>query len=79
MADGFYYNIYGPILIGGGPPRSYYSVEDQITDALLDDLAVKAGNKAIEASYQRLGMWFPQELQPNPAENGSGTLVNAYA
>jgi hypothetical protein len=79
VAEGFYYEIYSRILIGGGPQRALYPVAEQVADAELGSLRVKADVKDMEFSYQRRGMWYPQEVQANPLESGSGVIVSAYA
>lgn len=79
MIEGFYYDIYPPMRIGGGPAREIYPVEQQNLDALEGSLRVQAGNARITQEYQRMGIWGPTELPRNIVEANEGRIFNRTA
>ncbi len=76
MSQGFYYDIYPSMRIGGGPAREIYPVEQQNLDALQASLRVQATNASITRQYQEMGIWGPSELPRNIVEANGGGIIN---
>lgn len=79
MAEGFYYDIYPSMRIGGGPSREVYSVEQQAQDARLGALREAVATARTVQSYKELGLYYPVEVATEPLERSGGVLVNSWA
>lgn len=77
MADGFYYNIYPGTLVGGGPSRQIYSVNDQNRDVWLGSARIQVHAEKTAQVYKELGVWGPTEMVTDPVERNGGLVVRA--
>ena len=78
MKTGFYYDIYGPTMIGRAPSRILYSVSDQAEDAWVQRRKheVQAALKARD--YQERGMWLPAHPSPAVEVEPGAAIISTY-
>ncbi|THB63194.1 MAG: hypothetical protein D6E12_17480 [Desulfovibrio sp.] len=78
MPSGFYYNIYGPTMIGRAPSRSVHSVWDQ---ALKDWIGIRKHEvQAIlkAQDYEKRGLLFPVRPVPAVEADPAAAIISTY-